>query len=285
MPYDLDMRTLVYSAGIVSLMLTLCMFYVLYARKTYAGFFQWTISVLLTFLGFMLLSLRGIFPDFLTIVVANSLLVASTLLIIAGIEAFIGLSRKMWQYSVPLVFLIITFVYFTYFSASLSARVAIISVTRALLFTYCAFLIHKYIPPLLNGRNRLLIITFGVVAAWFLIRAVLTIYSGYGKQDLMLLTVINQLSFIFIVGGNIGIITGLIILNSQRIEHELSTVISEIRQLKGILPICASCKKIRDDKGYWNQIESYIRDHSEAEFSHGICPDCAKKLYPGFNKP
>ena len=44
----------------------------------------------------------------------------------------------------------------------------------------------------------------------------------------------------------------------------------------------ASCKKIRDDKGYWNQIETYIRDHSEAEFSHGICPDCAKKLYPEF---
>jgi len=54
----------------------------------------------------------------------------------------------------------------------------------------------------------------------------------------------------------------------------------EIKTLRGILPICASCKNIRDDKGYWNQIEAYIRDHSEAEFSHSICPDCAKKLYP-----
>ena len=55
-----------------------------------------------------------------------------------------------------------------------------------------------------------------------------------------------------------------------------------VNLLTGMLPICASCKKIRDDKGYWNQIETYIRDHSEAEFSHGICPDCAKKLYPEF---
>jgi len=46
-----------------------------------------------------------------------------------------------------------------------------------------------------------------------------------------------------------------------------------------LLPICANCKKIRDDKGYWNQIEAYIRDRSDAKFSHGICPDCAKKLY------
>jgi hypothetical protein len=49
--------------------------------------------------------------------------------------------------------------------------------------------------------------------------------------------------------------------------------------VSGMLPICASCKKIRDDKGYWNQIEAYIRDRSEADFSHGICPECAKKLY------
>jgi len=58
----------------------------------------------------------------------------------------------------------------------------------------------------------------------------------------------------------------------------------EIKVLKGFLPICASCKKIRDDKGYWNQIESYLRDHSEVEFSHGICPDCVEKLYPGLIK-
>lgn len=61
---------------------------------------------------------------------------------------------------------------------------------------------------------------------------------------------------------------------------ELQAALEKVKQLSGLLPICASCKKIKDDNGYWNQIESYIRDHSEAEFSHGICPDCAKKLYP-----
>ncbi len=50
-----------------------------------------------------------------------------------------------------------------------------------------------------------------------------------------------------------------------------------------LLPICASCKKIRDDKGYWNQIESYIKEHSEADFSHSICPECSKKLYAEFD--
>jgi PAS domain S-box-containing protein len=57
----------------------------------------------------------------------------------------------------------------------------------------------------------------------------------------------------------------------------------EIKTLRGILPICSSCKKIRDDKGYWNQIESYIKDHSDATFSHSLCKECAKRLYPDYD--
>ncbi len=63
-------------------------------------------------------------------------------------------------------------------------------------------------------------------------------------------------------------------------KNKLEKAISEIKKLSGLLPICASCKKVRDDKGYWTQIESYISEHSDTQFSHGICPDCAKKLYP-----
>jgi PAS domain S-box-containing protein len=68
----------------------------------------------------------------------------------------------------------------------------------------------------------------------------------------------------------------------EKLISELQKALAEIKRLQGILPICASCKKIRDDKGYWNQIETYIREHSEAEFTHGICPDCARKLYPEY---
>ena len=68
----------------------------------------------------------------------------------------------------------------------------------------------------------------------------------------------------------------------EKLIRDLQKALSEVKTLKGIFPICASCKKIRDDKGYWRQIEVYIRDHSEAEFSHGICPECMKKSYPLF---
>ena len=66
----------------------------------------------------------------------------------------------------------------------------------------------------------------------------------------------------------------------EKLITELKDALSKVKQLSGLLPICAGCKKIRDDTGYWNQIESYIHAHSEAEFSHGLCPQCAKELYP-----
>ena len=66
----------------------------------------------------------------------------------------------------------------------------------------------------------------------------------------------------------------------EELIEKLEKALNEIRQLQGIIPICASCKKIRDEKGAWNQLEAYISEHSEAEFSHGICPDCAARLYP-----
>lgn len=66
---------------------------------------------------------------------------------------------------------------------------------------------------------------------------------------------------------------------NQRLIAELKEALSNIKILRGLLPICASCKKIRDDNGYWKKIEVYIQEHSEADFSHGICPDCARRFY------
>ena len=68
----------------------------------------------------------------------------------------------------------------------------------------------------------------------------------------------------------------------EKLIVELQKALSEIKTLQGFLPICASCKKIRNDEGYWQQIEQYIQERSDAQFSHGICPECAKKLYPDF---
>ncbi len=85
-----------------------------------------------------------------------------------------------------------------------------------------------------------------------------------------------------------GELAAIALQNSRYIEllnektASLEKALTRVKTLSGLLPICASCKKIRDDQGYWNQIELYIKEHSMAEFSHSICPECAKKLYPEF---
>lgn len=90
------------------------------------------------------------------------------------------------------------------------------------------------------------------------------------------------IGLVMIIAGSvifIGITNPLIQKLSDTVKR-LQEALDNIKTLSGLLPICSSCKKIRDDTGYWNQIETYVRDHSDADFSHSICPECARKLYP-----
>ena len=66
----------------------------------------------------------------------------------------------------------------------------------------------------------------------------------------------------------------------EKTNAELTEALGSVQTLSGLIPICAGCKKIRDDAGFWHQVETYVHDHTEAEFSHGLCPDCIPKYFP-----
>lgn len=68
----------------------------------------------------------------------------------------------------------------------------------------------------------------------------------------------------------------------DRVISELKQALSEIKTLQGLIPICSICKSIRDDQGYWNRIETYLSEYSDAEFSHSLCPNCARTHYPEY---
>ena len=74
-----------------------------------------------------------------------------------------------------------------------------------------------------------------------------------------------------------------IIVQQQVLIDDLKKAVSQIKTLSGFIPICSNCKKIRNDEGYWNQVENYIMEHSDASFTHGICPDCMSRLYPEYS--
>jgi hypothetical protein len=85
-----------------------------------------------------------------------------------------------------------------------------------------------------------------------------------------------EILFIMLSGIALSILFGKYVTS----KNELQKALGEVKTLSGFIPICSSCKKIRDDKGYWGAVEQYIKQHSTAEFTHSICPDCMVKLYP-----
>lgn len=138
--------------------------------------------------------------------------------------------------------------------------------------------------------------------AWFLVAVGITLMTLRRIQSLVLLVSgesihIKQSDLVFeIIGLTISVLllAGIYLIRplfaafvhseeeQKKLIAELREALDNIKTLTGLLPICAACKKVRDDKGYWSQIEAYVSEHSEAEFTHSICPECARKLYPGY---
>ena len=104
--------------------------------------------------------------------------------------------------------------------------------------------------------------------------------SDFTENDAMMASGFGELAAIALQNSHILDKRDVAEKKNEKLIQELKKALTNVKQLSGLLPICSSCKKIRDDKGYWNQIEAYIQEHSEAEFSHSICQECAEKLYP-----
>lgn len=130
------------------------------------------------------------------------------------------------------------------------------AVAMTLIHSWFHFEVWEEHPPILVGLGNLLL-TLSILAAFA--EMTYRVASGRRTQARMLE-------------------------EKEKLIHYLQEARENIKVLSGLLPICASCKKIRDTEGYWEQIEQYIHDNSEADFSHGICPDCMKRLYPEFAK-
>jgi hypothetical protein len=258
------------------------MHYVAVTRKVYPGFRTWTIASFLNGIGLIGMSLRGILPDVLTIVPPNFLIIFFFVMVARGLVEFIGEHQKAWIDCAPLVIVPTTFIYFTYYSPNVSARILIISLLISFFCGRSALIVFRKVPLILSDTNWLLLISLFMMGGWFFIRSILTFNFENHIVDFMSSGILQAISFPVLFVGNIMLVTGLIIINAQRLEHDLFKAMEQVKTLKGMLPICSSCKKIRDDKGYWQDVAVYVRDHSEAEFSHGICPECMERLYPEY---
>jgi len=221
MDYHLDIRTLTIVSGVISLILAICMIYTFRRRKTYNGAAQWTLASVISSFALIFMSLRGVAPDFISIIISNTLIVAATGLIAYGLESFAGGTRRAWLFILLTVSLFVSFSYFTYYSPNIKVRIVILFTILTILYAYCAYIIHRTIPRLTNLHNGLLTAVFGMEVIWFILRIVFAVFLEGPIVDFMQSSAFQGVTIIVFLGGNVFIVIGLILLNFQRVEVEL----------------------------------------------------------------
>jgi hypothetical protein len=292
----LDVSTLIICNALTGFLLGIyCLLYS-FRQQTCPGFRCWIAAFFLLAAGFGALLARGPLPVWPSIILVNGCFMAVGLLRLDGSLRFLrGKTLSAWAYlAIPALVVLNSYVHLA--DDSLRMRTLLFSI-----FISTSFFVAGRVY-LLNRRtsNRGLYVTCGLTLLLYggllLARAIFIflkptilskeLFSGLLTYDPFFLAA-------FLLETTLGIC--ILLLNSNWLERvllysreelkvslaELETVLSELKVLRGILPICASCKKIRDTSGTWTPVETYIHAHSEADFTHGMCPDCSKEFYPG----
>ncbi|MBI4798327.1 MAG: hypothetical protein HY794_06255 [Desulfarculus sp.] len=280
MSYSVDMRSLNLAWSAIAVTWVILMLFMQRTRKTYPGFGHWTLGTLAACLGLFLIASRGHLPLLLSMVTGNLLLVAQVMFFYRGLAIFVGQRPNPWADGGLLAFFLAAYVGLTYAHPSTKWRIVLFSSLYAYYFLRCLLLAWRQVPALLGGRNWLVLSSLGMMAAFYSLRLLGVLLWDWGVVDLLVSSPMNLATNLATACLGILTLAGLIFLNVQRLEVELQSAQREVGLLGGLLPICSKCKRIRDDSGYWHQVERYIAAHSQAAFTHGICPQCLQDLYP-----
>lgn len=276
----LDTWTTMVATGSARLAITLVAASYARLHRTYPGFVQWVGAMAAGTLGlFWMLSFP--FHPLASVLLTNLGLSLQILLLLDGTRRFVygrSLDRRWYLY--PLLHASVA-VFFLCGVESLLARIWWNGAVLAVGSVLCG---RVWLQNRTEGAGSLsravatLHFVYGAVLlaralGWTLVpRATSLFQSGSAEAS----------SFLIMGMLDLSLVVFLPLLNSQRLEAELRQSAARVRLLTGILPICSRCKKIRDDQGYWTPVEQYVRHRTDADFSHGVCPECFGLLYPDY---
>lgn len=288
----LDIKTLLFSNIAISFFMALGLLYYMINYKTYRGYGFWIPSIFVLSFAYTTMALRALMPLLFSIILTNATVVLVGVLRLDGAQRFTRDHKlKTIYYCLPFATIPFSLYFFVIDDNAILRNLftSIFLVILAIMISTEFYKNRSRENTKLYMATTLLQICYGLfiisrAIAWFL----------YPRDSLFVAGIIHQLYFLIVTVIEVGIGITWLMMNNQRVETELlaskidlkSTVndlekaLSEVKTLSGIIPICMHCKEIRDDQGYWKKIETFISQHSEAEFSHGICPKCLKDKYP-----
>lgn len=288
----LHLQTLVVALVVISAFLSLMLIFYWADRKTYAGFGSWVIGTLMSTGGYLVLLLRPQIPEGLSILASNWLFCCAAVCKLEGVFRFLrGQPLSRGYYVWP--FLTMAACGLFYFGVDLIAiRVFIIGVAVSAFALAMAWQLIRRAPPASRPTYYTSAGLYVSMAVFLMYRSLIWLANPSG--DIWNSGNYNTLFFLFMTIFEIGSVFIFLIITGQRTESHLhqtncdldrtvaalTKAISEIKTLRGILPICSFCKKIRDDQGYWERVDIYIKKNSAADISHGICPECLRQHYP-----
>jgi hypothetical protein len=275
MATPIDIRTLCLAGSASVLSLAVATTYVWRRRRTYAGFGTWVVAAWCSFAGLALLTLQEVWPDSLTIVGAQTLLCAGSALVVAGLRTFTGGRVAPSIYTALLMAVLLLSAGLRYLHPSFHLRMGLFLLATGAFCFRGAVLAWRGLPAVLARPNGLVLFTLATLALFYGLLGLATLGFPPGTTRLHAPASLPSLALLAALMGHASLFAGLIVLNGQRVERDLQASLDDYHRLRGLIPICAACKKIRDDHGEWDPLESYLHQHAGVDFTHGLCPDCA----------
>lgn len=279
-PVTLEPRTTLVAAALVTGVASILLALFRRTRQTYPGFGRWTAASALVALGFSLFAMRGLIHDVLSIVVANAAMATASTLRLSGVHQYLGAPpvRRAWWVLPPLAGVTLLLLLLRYGADSFAARtvVSLAAVAAPALATGLAFLR----APAREAR-QLHRVTGGL---FLFLAAAMTLRAASAPHLPASLLAAHAPQTAFFLAASLAESSWnvlFVMLNSSRLEQELRGALQEVRTLSGLLPICSWCRKVRDDGGYWQQLESFLAERAGTQLSHGICPECASGFRAG----
>lgn len=261
-------------------------------QRTYPGFASWVAGTWLVAAGYLSLASRGLVPALLGIALTNLAFSLGAFARLDGTMQFTGNGRaSRWYLLIPAAVTLLC-VWPSPIASSLISRTLVGAVGIATFSTLIGIHFIRHAPRSRRHPYRivgLLHLVFALAlavrgGAW-LMRPTVTIFESHPFHTTFFL---GALAFEVVWGLAFAMMNG-DRLESDLVESraevartlaELQQTLSEVKTLSGLLPLCCSCKRVRDDEGYWNQLEEYLARHTGTQVSHGLCPECARRLYP-----